>query len=323
MRLLVTGGLGFIGHHLCRSLLARGDTLRVLDDYSDAPYPTLMKRENEEALRAEPGAHERLAVVRGCITDRETVARLTHDVDGVVHLAGLAGVRPSFANPAHYARVNVEGTSTLLDAAQTAGVGLFVYASSSSVYGNATPLPASEEAAAIVPESPYAASKRGAELVASAMLRKTPKTRCPALRFFTVYGPRQRPEMAITTFMRKLLAGEPITMFGDGTMRRDFTHVDDIVRGVIAAIERAPEGFRPYNLGSGAPVTLNDLVAAMKAAAGRDVAVERAPVPLGDVDATFADISRATSELGWRPQLTLAEGLGTVVQWLRREAERP
>jgi UDP-glucuronate 4-epimerase len=320
VRLLVTGGLGFIGHHLCRSLLARGDTLRVLDDYSDAPYPTVMKRENEETLRRQPGADERLAVVRGCITDREAVTRLTSGVDGVVHLAGLAGVRPSFANPALYARVNVEGTATLLDAAQKEKIGLFVYASSSSVYGNTTPLPASEEAAAIVPESPYAASKRSAELVLSAMLRKAPEMRCPALRFFTVYGPRQRPEMAITTFLRKLLAGEPITMFGNGSMRRDFTHVDDIVRGVIGAIDRSPTGFRPYNLGSGAPVTLNDLVTAMKKAAGRDAIVEHAPVPLGDVDATFADITRANEELGWQPRIALADGLATVVSWLKSES---
>lgn len=320
MRLLVTGGIGFIGHHLCRSLLARGDTLRILDDYSDAPYPTAMKRDNEEALRREPGAAERLAIVRGCITDREVVARLVNDVDGIIHLAGLAGVRPSFASPAHYARVNIEGTATLLDEAQKAGISLFVYASSSSVYGNATPLPASEDAVAIVPESPYAASKRSAELVISAMLRKTPEMRCPALRFFTVYGPRQRPEMAITTFLRKVLGGEPITMFGDGSMRRDFTHVDDIVRGVIAAVERSPTGYRPYNLGSGAPITLSDLVLAMQAAAGREVVVNRAPVPLGDVDATFADISRASSELGWSPRITLPEGLATVVDWLRRSA---
>jgi len=320
MRLLVTGGIGFIGHHLCRSLLARGDTLRILDDYSDAPYPTAMKRDNEEALRREPGSTERLAVVRGCITDREVVGRLVNDVDGIVHLAGLAGVRPSFASPAHYTRVNIEGTATLLDEAQKAGISLFVYASSSSVYGNATPLPANEDAVAIVPESPYAASKRAAELVISAMLRRTPEMRCPALRFFTVYGPRQRPEMAITTFLRKVLGGEPITMFGDGSMRRDFTHVDDIVRGVIAAVDRSPKGYRPYNLGSGAPITLNDLVLAMQKAAGREVVVNRAPVPLGDVDATFADISRASSELGWRPRLSLPEGLATVVDWLRRSA---
>ncbi|AKV02736.1 UDP-glucose 4-epimerase [Labilithrix luteola] len=313
---LVTGGLGFIGHHLCRALLSRGDSVRVVDDYSDAPYPTVLKMRNEEELRREFPSFE---VVRGCVTDRELAPRLLEGTYGVLHLAGLAGVRPSFADPARYARVNTEGTATLLDAAQRQGLELFVLASSSSVYGNATPLPAREEAPAIVPESPYAASKRSAELVASAMLRKTPSMRCPSLRFFTVYGPRQRPEMAITSFLRAILAGKPITVFGDGTMRRDFTHVEDIVRGVLAAAEKAPAGFRPYNLGSGAPVTLTELVEAMGKAASRTPTVVHAPVPLGDVDATFADISRAREELGWSPRLTLTEGLATVVRWLESE----
>lgn len=320
MRWLVTGGVGFIGHHLCRALLARGDTVRILDDYSDAPYPTAMKRANEEILCRLDGAAERLAITRGCVTDREVAARLVRDVDGVLHLAGLAGVRPSFADPARYTRVNVEGTATLLDAAQREGVGLFLLASSSSVYGNATPLPAAEEAPAIVPESPYAASKRGAELVASAMLRKTPAMRCPSVRFFTVYGPRQRPEMAITSFLRKILAGEPITVFGDGSMKRDFTHVDDIVRGVLAAMDRAPAGLRTYNLGSGAPITLTGLVGAMAKASGRTPVVLREPIPLGDVDATFADITRAREELGWEPRVKLDDGLRTVVEWLESEA---
>lgn len=313
---LVTGGIGFIGHHLSRALLARGDRVRVVDDYSDAPYPTAMKRENEASLRS-AFADGRFEVLSGCVTDRALADRAMAGVSGVFHLAGLAGVRPSFADPAIYARVNVEGSAVLLEAAQRIGVGTFVFASSSSVYGNATPLPASEDAPAIVPESPYAASKRGAELVLSAMLRKTPAVRCPSLRFFTVYGPRQRPEMAITTFLRAILAGEPITVFGDGSMRRDFTHVDDIVRGVLLAAERAPQGFRPYNLGSGAPVTLQELVDAMGVAAGRSPTVRHAPVPLGDVDATFADIARAREELGWSPRIRLADGLATVVAALR------
>src|SRR5690606_25681341 len=160
-------------------------------------------------------------------------------------------------------------------------------------------LPAHEDAPAVVPESPYAASKRGAELLVSAMSRKTPEMRCPILRFFTVYGPWQRPEMAITSFLRRVLARQPVTVCGDGSMRRDFTHVDDIVRGVVAAIEHAPRGARAYNLGSGSPVTLSELVAAMARASGRTIDVERAPVPLGDVAATFADITRARDELGW------------------------
>ena len=330
-RWLVTGGVGFIGHHLCAALLERGDAVRIVDDYSDAPYPTAMKEQNEAALShiastaldaralANEKNTDRFEVVRGCITDRALAQKLVENVSGVLHLAGLAGVRPSFVDPARYARVNIEGTATLLGAAQRAGIGLFVFASSSSVYGNVTSLPAHEDAPAIVPESPYAASKRAAELTILAMARKTPPMRCPMLRFFTVYGPRQRPEMAISLFLRKILRGEPITMFGNGSMRRDFTHVTDIVHGILAAADGAPEGVRPYNLGSGAPVTLTELVQAMGKAAGKLPVVEHAPVPLGDVDATFADIARAQRELGWQPKIKLAQGLATVVEWLLRD----
>jgi UDP-glucuronate 4-epimerase len=317
-RWLVSGGVGFIGHHLVRSLLARGDHVRIIDDFSDAPYPSRLKRRNANELVS---TSKNVEIDEGSVADPSLVTRVMHGVDGVLHLAGLAGVRPSFAEPALYQRVNVEGTAVMLDAAQKAGIELFVLASSSSVYGNATPLPAKEEAPAIVPESPYAASKRGAELVTSAMLRKTPKMRCAGLRFFTVYGPRQRPEMAISMWLRKILGGEKITVFGDGSMRRDFTHVDDIVRGVIAAAEKTPTGYRDYNLGSGSPITLTDLVRAMERASGKKPIVEHAPVPLGDVDATFADIARAKSELGWEPQIKIEDGLVTVVDWLRREPD--
>lgn len=313
-RIVVTGGVGFIGYHFTRALLARGDDVVVVDDFSDAPYPVSEKRRNERDLRAE---FPRVEVVRGCVTDRAAMAPLLEGATAVVHLAGLAGVRPSFAEPARYARVNVEGTAVMHELARERGIDRFLFASSSSVYGNATPLPAHEEAPAIWPESPYAASKRGAELVASALSRRTASMRCTALRFFTVYGPRQRPEMAITLFARALVSGRPIRMFGDGSMRRDFTHVDDIVRGMLAAMERAPAGFRAYNLGSSAPVELRALVRAIGEAAGVEPTVERAPVPLGDVDATFADIGRARSELGWEPRIDLAEGLKTVLAWVR------
>jgi len=314
---LLTGGVGFIGHHLSRALLQRGDTVRVLDDFSNEPYPERLKRRHAEVLQREHGG--RFRVEQGCVTNRELAARLADGVTGVLHLAGLAGVRPSFVDPARYAEVNVEGTAVQLQAAQNAGCSLFLFASSSSVYGNATPLPAKEDAPAIVPESPYAASKRSAELFISSMIRKTPAMRAPMLRFFTVYGPWQRPEMAITSFLRNILAGRPVTMFGDGSMRRDFTHVEDIVRGLLATIEHAPKGARPYNLGSGAPVTLTELVEAMSRAAERPVQIERAPVPLGDVEATFADITRARDELGWSPRIELAAGLATVVDWLKSE----
>jgi UDP-glucuronate 4-epimerase len=317
-RWLVSGGVGFIGHHLVRTLLARGDHVRILDDFSDAPYPARLKRRNANELTS---ASKNVEISSGGVEDPSLVAKLVDGVDGVLHLAGLAGVRPSFADPALYQRVNVEGTAVMLDAAQRAGIELFVLASSSSVYGNATPLPAKEEAPAIVPESPYAASKRGAELVTSAMMRKTPKMRCASLRFFTVYGPRQRPEMAISMWLRKILGGETITVFGDGSMRRDFTHVDDIVRGVLAATEKTPAGYRDYNLGSGSPITLSDLVRGMERVSGKAPIVEHAPVPLGDVDATFADITRAKRELGWELCIGIEDGLATVVEWLHREPE--
>lgn len=313
-RIVVTGGVGFIGYHVTHALLARGDDVTVVDDFSDAPYPAAEKRRNERDLKTE---FPRVAVVRACVTDRAAMDPVVKGAAVVLHLAGLAGVRPSFANPARYARVNVEGTAVVQELAREHGVARFLFASSSSVYGNATPLPAREDAPAIAPESPYAASKRGAELVASALSRRTPSVPCVALRFFTVYGPRQRPEMAITLFTRAVLARKPIVVFGDGGMRRDFTHVDDIVRGVLAAMDRAPAGYREYNLGSSAPVDLRALVVAIGEAAGVAPIVERAPVPLGDVDATHADISRAKTELGWQPTIGLRDGLRTVVEWVR------
>lgn len=317
-RVLVTGGVGFIGTHLTRALLARGDEVIVIDDFSDMPYPSEGKRRNTRDLEAQYPA---LRVVEACITDPST--RPHYDgVDRVFHLAALAGVRPSFAAPERYARVNVEGTTRVFEYARAAGCTRFVFASSSSVYGNSTPLPAREDAVAISPESPYAATKRGTELVVSSLCRAAPDVRCAALRFFTVYGPRQRPEMAITLFTRAVLARQPVTVFGDGTMRRDFTHVSDIVRGTLAAAERAPAGFRPYNLGSGAPVDLTTLVHAIGEAAGVEPVVQRAARPLGDVDATFADIARARDELGWSPETGLRDGLASVVRWVRDGIER-
>jgi UDP-glucuronate 4-epimerase len=311
---VVTGGLGFIGYHLSRALLSRGDRVTIVDDFSNAPYPRDRKERNARDLQAEFGS---VTIVRACVTDGAAVAPALDGADDVIHLAGLAGVRPSFAQPARYARVNVEGTATVFELARERGIGRFLFASSSSVYGNATPLPAREEAPAVVPESPYAASKRAAELVVSTLCRRTPDTACAALRFFTVYGPRQRPEMAITLFVRAALAGAPITLFGDGSMRRDFTYVDDIVAGILAALDRTPAGFRAYNLGSGAPVDLRALVDEIAHAVGAKLDVQQAPAPLGDVDATYADVTRARDELGWRPQVPLAEGLRRFVAWAR------
>lgn len=311
---IVTGGVGFIGYHLTRALVHRGVEVRIVDDFSDAPYPAAQKRINQADLERECGGA--VTVTSACITDVERIASAFRGAEGVVHLAGLAGVRPSFDAPARYARINVEGMATVFEVARDAGIKRFAFASSSSVYGNSSPLPAHEDVPAVVPESPYAATKRGAELVLSALSLAAPHIACAALRFFTVYGPRQRPEMAISTFTRACLAGEPITLFGDGSMRRDFTHVDDIVGGILAAIDGAKPGFRAFNLGSGAPITLNSLLAAIGSATGKSPIVQRSAVQLGDVEATFADIRRAKAELGWSPRIDLTAGLRTVVDWL-------
>jgi UDP-glucuronate 4-epimerase len=314
-RYLVTGGVGFIGFHVASALLHRGDEVVILDDFSDAPYPTLAKERNAADLRQ---AFPKVEIVRGCITDTAKVDHCLKGVGAVVHLAGLAGVRPSFRDPARYARVNVEGSAVVFEAAVRAGVRNLVCASSSSVYGNETPLPAHESAASIAPESPYAASKRSMELMFFAMSKRVPDLACTALRFFTVYGPRQRPEMAITLFARAMLADQAITVFGDGSMRRDFTHVDDITRGVLAALDKPRMGFRALNLGSGAPITLSALVDALAAAVGRQARIHQSDVPLGDVEATFADISAAAKELGWAPNVKLEPGLSSVVSWVKQ-----
>ena len=315
MTTLVTGGVGFIGSHVSRALMLRGEDVRILDDFSNAPYPTSYKERNLADLHRDFG--KQLTLFRGCVTDRVLATSATIGCDRVIHLAGLAGVRPSFQRPADYARVNVEGTALIAELAVAHGIRNLVVASSSSVYGNTTELPAREDAPCIAPESPYAASKRGAELVLQAFAKSCPELRCAALRFFTVYGARQRPEMAITLFARAILEDRPITVFGDGSMRRDFTHVDDITRGVLAASDLSRPGFRAYNLGSGNPITLRGLVTALEIATGKQPVVENAGQPLGDVDATYADISRAETELSWKPAIRIEQGLKTVVNWVR------
>jgi UDP-glucuronate 4-epimerase len=320
---VVTGGVGFIGYHVTSALLARGDQVTVIDDFSDAPYPTRFKRRNARDLAS---AFPHVRVVEASVTDRAAIEPAFEGAFGVIHLAGLAGVRPSIEAPSRYAWVNVVGTSHVLEIARAHGIRRVSFASSSSVYGDSTPLPAKEDEPAIFPESPYGASKRSAELLARSIALHAPDLNVTALRFFTVYGPRQRPEMAITLFTRAILEGRDITVFGDGSMRRDFTHVDDIVRGVLLAsgaeplgptTSARPSGYRAYNLGSSAPVDLSLLVRLLAEATGMKPKVKYAPVPPGDVVATFADTSRAKGELGWEPGVTLEAGLETVVKWLR------
>jgi len=309
MRILITGGAGFIGSHVCEQLLARGEELTVLDNFNDF-YDPAIKRRNAAQL-------EGARIVEGDIRDQELVGRLFAEgrFDAVVHLAAMAGVRPSLKDPLHYSDVNVRGTQILLRELERRPEVRFVFASSSSVYGANERVPFREDDDIHHPVSPYAATKRAGELLCFTHhhLYGTP---IACLRFFTVYGPRQRPEMAIHAFTRRCLAGEPIPFFGDGTTRRDYTYIDDIVDGVVRALDRA-RGYEIYNLGESRTITLSELVAAIGRECGVEPILDRRPMQPGDVLVTYADISKARRELGYDPRTDLEPGLARFLEWFR------
>ena len=302
MRVLVTGGAGFIGSHLVRALLERGDSVTVLDNFDEAYDPSL-KLQNLESLDIE--------LVHGDVRDRAAVEESLRGVDAVVHLAAKAGVRESLENPAEYASVNVDGTVTLLEALRGRDRVPMVFASSSSVYGERSEGPFAESDGLGFPSSPYAATKRAAELMCHGahLSWGQPVT---MLRFFTVYGPRQRPTMAISKFIRAVQAGEQITLFGDGSSRRDYTYVDDAVSSVLAALDK-PQSLAVLNVGGGNPVTLDQLVAGIGEATGKPVISERIDVQRGDVSLTWADPTEIAATLGWQAKTALVEGLRRTV----------
>ena len=317
MKLLVTGGAGFIGSHVADRRRLRGDRVVVLDDFNDFYDPSL-KRANVALHKGEDGYR----LVEGDIRDRDLVFRLFAEerFDAVIHLAARAGVRPSLAQPVLYEEVNCLATWHLLEAAVAHRVSRFVFASSSSVYGINSKLPFSEDDPIERPISPYAATKRSGELqvYTTHHLHGLPSV---CLRFFTVYGPRQRPEMAIARFIRCLETGASIPFFGDGGSRRDYTYIDDIVDGIEAALER-PLSFDIVNLGGAHPVTLNELVAGLERATGRRARLERQPDQPGDVPVTYASVEKARRLLGFEARVPLEEGLRRSVAWYRAAAER-
>jgi len=317
VNLLVTGGAGFIGSHLADRRRRKGDRVVVLDDFNDF-YDPRLKRANVAANRNDDGYR----LVEGDIRDRDLVFRLFAEerFDAVVHLAARAGVRPSLTQPVLYEEVNCLATWHLLEAAAAHRVRRFVFASSSSVYGVNSKLPFSEEDPIERPISPYAATKRAGELqvYTAHHLHGLPSI---CLRFFTVYGPRQRPEMAIARFIRCLENGEPIPFYGDGGSRRDYTYIDDIADGVEAALE-ADFAFEIVNLGGAHPVTLTELVAALERATGKRARLERHPDQPGDVPITFAAVDKARRLLGFQARVPLEEGLRRSVEWYRNEASR-
>jgi UDP-glucuronate 4-epimerase len=311
MRVLVTGAAGFIGSSVSEALLERGDQVVGLDNF-DPYYDRALKERNLEALRLQAG----FTFTEGDLLDAQLHEPLLDSVDAVVHLAALAGVRPSIAAPARYMRVNVEGTTLLLESCRRRGVERLVVASSSSVYGARSQVPFGEEDSCDRPASPYAASKKATEVVCAAYHELHGLTvRC--LRYFTVYGPRQRPEMAIHRFVRLALTGRALPVFGDGGSGRDYTFIEDIVKGTLAALDRAEREFRIYNLGNSRPVLLRDLCAAIGRAVGRELRLDRQPEQPGDVPITCADLRRAEAELGYRPAVPLDEGLARFVRWYR------
>ncbi|HOH49760.1 MAG TPA: GDP-mannose 4,6-dehydratase [Candidatus Hydrogenedentes bacterium] len=312
-RVLVTGAAGFIGSHLTDALLARGDEVLGLDEFNDY-YDPAVKRGNLAGALAKPG----FALVEADICDeaalRAAFERFRPEV--VVHLAARAGVRPSLQDPNLYHRVNVVGGQHILDACRDFGPSHLVFASSSSVYGGSTAVPFTEDDPVMRPISPYAATKRMNELQAH-VYSHLYGLHVTMLRFFTVYGPRQRPDMAIHKFTRNLLRGEPIPVFGDGSTRRDYTYIDDIVQGLLGCVD-TPLRYEILNLGESRTTTLAELVEMVARHAGRPPVIDRRPAQPGDVEITYADISRARRLVGYAPRFEMDEGIRRFVAWYRK-----
>jgi UDP-glucuronate 4-epimerase len=316
MRIAISGGAGFIGSHLVDRLLSDGHPVLCLDNF-DRFYPAPIKIANLQAALSDPKLT--LGAVDLCDAAALDEAVAEFKPEAFVHLAASAGVRPSIQRPLAYVRSNIEASQNVLTSCTRHGVARIVLAGSSSVYGRDQKSPFDEAYASSEPQSPYAASKRAMELMAAAHCAVHGAT-VTVCRFFTVFGPRQRPDLAISRFVRAMMADKPITVFGDGTFARDFTYVQDTVAGILAAL-RAPEGFKIYNLGAGNPTSVNDLVATIERVMGKKAVIERAPEQKGDVPLTYASVDRVARELGWRAEVSLEEGIRRFVDWARNAPE--
>jgi UDP-glucuronate 4-epimerase len=321
-RALVTGAAGFIGSHVVDTLLERGWSVTGLDNF-DSFYDPAVKRANLDAA----SRHERFRLIEGDVRDLALMRRAVEESepDVVIHLAARAGVRPSIEQPTLYAEVNVGGTAAVLEAAIRGGVRRLVVASSSSVYGDSATAPFKESDPALQPVSPYAATKRAAELICECWAALAPRARIISLRFFTVYGPRQRPDLAIHKFTRLLLADRPIPFFGDGESSRDYTYITDILDGVLGAVSRTADGgggHEIFNLGESATTSLSELVRLLEEATEKRAVLERLPAQQGDVRRTFADISLARAALGYAPSIPVREGIPRFVKWYKEQAGR-
>ena len=314
MNFLVTGGAGFIGSHVCERLLHLGHAVWAFDDLNDFYAPELKRRNLREIQTlAKP-----FRFIRGDLTERTALDELLSGVkfDQIIHLAARAGVRPSLEQPALYQRVNVEGTVNLLEAARQNGVRKITIASSSSVYGINSKVPFSESDPIFCPISPYAASKLACEALGH-VYHHLYGVDIVMLRFFTVYGPRQRPDLAIHKFATLIRAGKPVPVFGDGSTARDYTFINDILEGVMACTQNQ-FGYQIFNLGESETVKLSHLIHLLEQALGKQAIIERLPAQPGDVPLTCADISKARAKLAYSPSVKIAQGIPLFVDWFMR-----
>jgi UDP-glucuronate 4-epimerase len=316
MRILVTGGAGFIGSHLVERLLATGHEVAILDDFNDF-YDPEIKHANIAGVAKDVSVHHAdlrdVALVRNIFRGGK--------FDTIAHLAARAGVRPSIQHPQLYYDTNVTGTLHLLDAGRVTGVERFIFASSSSVYGSKKTIPFSEEQHLMQTLSPYGATKIAGEFLCSTYSHLY-QTRVVALRYFTVYGPRQRPDLAMHQFTRRIYAGQPIDQFGDGTTRRDYTYIDDIIQGTMAALEYDGPLFDIFNLGESETIQLKDLISTIENALGKKAKINRLPEQPGDMPLTCADISKARKLLSYNPTTRFSDGLPRFIDWFLRMKER-
>jgi len=312
MRILVTGGAGFIGSHLVESLVASGHTVAILDDFNDF-YDPRIKHANIAGFAKDVAVHHL------DLRDKVSVRNLFHreKFEVIAHLAARAGVRPSIHYPQLYYDTNVTGTLHLLEAARLTGVERFIFASSSSVYGASKIVPFSEDQHLTQTLSPYAATKIASEFLCSTYSHLY-QLRIVALRYFTVYGPRQRPDLAIHQFTRHIHSGQPIEQFGDGTTRRDYTYIDDVIQGTMAALHYEGARFDIFNLGESDTIQLKDLIVAIEKSLGKKAIINQMPEQPGDMPLTCADISKARNLLGYNPTTPLSEGLPKFTEWFLR-----
>jgi len=313
MYYLVTGGAGFIGSHLIERLLSENHKILCLDNFNDYYNPAIKWRNIETVSR-----QLNFQLIQGDILDEGLLKKIfqSNDFDGIVHLAARAGVRPSVLQPRLYQEVNIRGTLNLLEMAKQHKIEKFIMASSSSVYGNNKKVPFSESDSVDNPISPYAATKKAAELIGYTY-SALHDISVSCLRFFTVYGPRQRPDMAIHKFTKLIASDSEIPIYGDGSARRDFTFIDDIIHGVVNSIERC-NGYHIYNLGESRVVPLMELISLIEQQLGKKANIKYFPPQPGDVAITYADISKARKELNYQPQVDIKDGIRLFVSWFKQ-----